>query len=68
MFGGFRLDFVFQVPSWQLPVILRLLNQAQVNHLDFLRFTHLGPDSLYPGDLTSLTHWRFYRSRCSITL
>ncbi|MED6253341.1 hypothetical protein ATANTOWER_027093 [Ataeniobius toweri] len=21
---------------------------AQVNHLDFLRFTHLGPDSLYP--------------------
>ncbi|MEQ2303861.1 hypothetical protein AMECASPLE_021150, partial [Ameca splendens] len=23
-------------------------SSAQVNHLDFLRFTHLGPDSLYP--------------------
>ncbi|MED6245597.1 hypothetical protein ATANTOWER_005334 [Ataeniobius toweri] len=39
------------------PELTRTHSTAQVNHLDFLRFTHLDPDSLYPGDLTSLTYW-----------
>ncbi|MEQ2290253.1 hypothetical protein AMECASPLE_001500 [Ameca splendens] len=30
------------------PELTRTHSAAQVNHLDFLRFTHLGPDSLYP--------------------
>ncbi|MEQ2231893.1 hypothetical protein ILYODFUR_005299 [Ilyodon furcidens] len=30
------------------PELTRTQSTAQVNHLDFLRFTHLGPDSLYP--------------------
>ncbi|MED6242317.1 hypothetical protein ATANTOWER_002951 [Ataeniobius toweri] len=30
------------------PELTSTPSSAQVNHLDFLRFTHLGPDSLYP--------------------
>ncbi|MED6281567.1 hypothetical protein CHARACLAT_022923 [Characodon lateralis] len=30
------------------PELTRTHSAAQVNHLDFLRFAHLGPDSLYP--------------------
>ncbi|MEQ2231119.1 hypothetical protein ILYODFUR_036165 [Ilyodon furcidens] len=30
------------------PELTRIHSAAQVNHLDFLRFAHLGPDSLYP--------------------
>ncbi|MEQ2282364.1 hypothetical protein AMECASPLE_039807 [Ameca splendens] len=30
------------------PELTRTHFAAQVNHLDFLRFAHLGPDSLYP--------------------
>ncbi|MED6260789.1 hypothetical protein ATANTOWER_028855 [Ataeniobius toweri] len=30
------------------PELTRTHSTAQVNHLDFLRFAHLGPDSLYP--------------------
>ncbi|MED6270602.1 hypothetical protein CHARACLAT_012023 [Characodon lateralis] len=50
--------FRFQVPSSTLqrkylnteltPDLIRTHSTAQVNHLDFLRSTHLGPDSLYP--------------------
>ncbi|MEQ2298966.1 Gamma-aminobutyric acid type B receptor subunit 1 [Ameca splendens] len=34
--------------SWQLPVVLHLLNQGQAKPSGLLRFAHLGPDSLYP--------------------
>ncbi|MEQ2223157.1 hypothetical protein ILYODFUR_033936 [Ilyodon furcidens] len=37
------------------PELTRTHSAAQVSHLHFLRFTHLGPDSLYPWRL-DFTH------------
>ncbi|MED6259866.1 hypothetical protein ATANTOWER_001984 [Ataeniobius toweri] len=42
------------------PELTRTHSTAQVNHLDFLRFAHLGPDSLYPFPFFSYS--RFTRS------